>query len=267
MAVAALLDQERDPGRRRRSTRQEIVPSGGLLPYVPVALALVVVSGTEAAGRSPSAVERVATLVLIALLLARQYLALRQNSALARRVAAREEELEYRAHHDALTGLANRAKFRERLEHALVLHARDRRPVGLVFLDLDDFKLVNDALGHAAGDELLVGVAGRIAGLARADDTAARLGGDEFAVLLESGDDAERFAGRIAEALRTPFRIAGRELTAKASAGAVQLGEPDGPVGADELLARADHGMYTRKHAGKHLARTGSRRPASLDRP
>ncbi|MCO1653749.1 GGDEF domain-containing protein [Pseudonocardia humida] len=265
MAVAALLDPGRDWRRRRRTTREAIVPSGGLLPYLPVALALIVVSGTEVTGRSSSLLEKLATLVLIALLLARQYLALRQNAALVARVAAREEELQHAAHHDALTGLANRTKFRERLEHALGLHARDRRPVGLVFLDLDDFKLVNDTLGHAAGDALLIGVAGRIAGLARAGDTVARLGGDEFAVLLESGDDAERCAARIADALRAPFPIAGRQLTAQVSAGAVQLGEPDDPVDADELLARADYGMYTHKYARKQLPGSRPRRPVPLD--
>ncbi|WP_214404268.1 GGDEF domain-containing protein [Pseudonocardia lacus] len=266
MAAAALLDDDRGgPARRRRTTRQAIVPSGGLLPYVPVAVALIVSSGSEVAGRDSSVAENLAALVLIGLLLARQYLALRQNAALIARVAAREEQLEHQAHHDALTGLANRTKFRERLEHALQLHGRDRRPVGLVFLDLDDFKLVNDTLGHAAGDALLVGVAHRIAGLARPGDTVARLGGDEFAVLLESGDDAERCAERITEALHAPFPIAGRQLTARISAGAVQLREGDDPVDADELLARADYGMYTRKYARKRSTRTAPLHHVRID--
>ena len=116
-----------------------------------------------------------------------------------------EDELRRRAFHDSLTGLANRALFEDRLAHALARARRQEHPVAVLFLDLDDFKTINDSLGHSSGDELLRAVATRIADVARITDTAARLGGDEFAVLLELTDghaDAERVARRLLEAAR-----------------------------------------------------------------
>jgi diguanylate cyclase (GGDEF)-like protein/PAS domain S-box-containing protein len=157
-------------------------------------------------------------------------------------------QLETQAFHDALTGLANRALFADRTEHALKRHSRMARDVAVVFLDLDDFKKVNDGLGHAAGDELLRRVAERLQGAIRAGDTVARLGGDEFAVLLESvhgPDDAMMVADRLLDSLSTPFTI-GREVVVSASAG-VALTETT----ATELLRDADVAMYRAKHAGK----------------
>jgi diguanylate cyclase (GGDEF)-like protein/PAS domain S-box-containing protein len=122
---------------------------------------------------------------------------------------ALECELEHQAFHDRLTGLANRALFRDRLEHALARRTRhrDQHPVAVLLLDLDDFKVVNDSLGHAAGDRLLVMVAERLRGHLRASDTTARLGGDEFAVLLDdpaADDEALRVAERLIEVLAAP---------------------------------------------------------------
>jgi diguanylate cyclase (GGDEF)-like protein len=253
LALAALLDHHgtdrhgTGPRPMASSTREAIVPSGGLLPYLPIGIALAVVAATEFTGGRPSPAEKVGALALVLLLLVRQFLTLRQNALLAARLTAREEELHHRAFHDALTGLANRALFRERLEHALGLHARHRCPLTVVYLDLDGFKLVNDTLGHAAGDELLVRVAERIVDAVRTDDTVARLGGDEFAVLLKTSDDGSRCAEHIAGTLHAPIQVAGRPLQARASAGAVQLSPQDPPISADELLARADRAMYARK--------------------
>ena len=95
-----------------------------------------------------------------------------------------QDELEHQAFHDTLTGLPNRALFRNRVEHALVGRRRDQLPVAVLFLDLDDFKYVNDSLGHAAGDEVLQEVGRRLQDCMRPVDTAARLGGDEFAILI-----------------------------------------------------------------------------------
>jgi diguanylate cyclase (GGDEF)-like protein/PAS domain S-box-containing protein len=159
-----------------------------------------------------------------------------------------ERELEHQAFHDRLTGLANRALFRDRLEHALARRNRNPHPVAVLLLDLDDFKVVNDSLGHAAGDRLLVMVAERLRGHLRASDTTARLGGDEFAVLLDdpaSADEATLVAERLVEVLTAPYQLDGRELFVRASIGvalAAVTGQP-----ADELLRDADMAMYAAK--------------------
>jgi diguanylate cyclase (GGDEF)-like protein/PAS domain S-box-containing protein len=162
-----------------------------------------------------------------------------------------EGELRHQAFHDALTGLANRALFVDRLEHALARRAPRPSCLAVVFVDLDDFKTLNDSLGHGAGDELLVAVAARLRGCMRPVDTVARLGGDEFTVLLEdldAGEEADQVAERIVEALRVPVPVAGREIVVGASAGYV-LATPGDT--ADELVRNADLAMYAAKGLGK----------------
>jgi diguanylate cyclase (GGDEF)-like protein len=202
-------------------------------------------------GRVSNLAEELAEHALVVLLVVRQYLTLRRNAELNAELSSRQRELDHQANHDVLTGLANRKKFQDRLDHALDLHTRDRRPVALMFLDLDDFKIVNDTLGHTVGDQLLVRIAERLRGAVRSADTVARLGGDEFAVLLESGDDPVRCAERIHEALHEPFFLASRTIRATASFGVVELATGDTPVTGDVLLARADIAMYTAKRSGK----------------
>ncbi len=182
---------------------------------------------------------------------------------------ALEDELRHQAFHDALTGLANRALFEDHLVQALARARRHREPVAVLFLDLDDFKTINDSLGHQAGDELLRAVAIRIAGVVRAHDTAARLGGDEFAVLAEIGGDdddgARTIAARLLEAVADPFAVAGRELRVSVSIG---LAWSDGSIGVKELMRDADTAMYAAKDGGKGIVRTfetGMHR-AALDR-
>jgi diguanylate cyclase (GGDEF)-like protein/PAS domain S-box-containing protein len=164
-----------------------------------------------------------------------------------------EEELKHQAFHDALTGLANRALFRDRLEHALARSARTATSLAVLFLDLDDFKLVNDSLGHAAGDELLVAVAARLMRALRTGDTGARFGGDEFAILLEETNDPEypcQVAERLLEELRPQFQVENRSVGVRGSIGIAysQSGMED-PA---ELLRAADVAMYAAKAKGKN---------------
>jgi diguanylate cyclase (GGDEF)-like protein len=153
--------------------------------------------------------------------------------------------------HDPLTKLPNRSLFLDRLGLALSRGGRLRSRVAVFFLDLDGFKAVNDSLGHAAGDELLIQVAERVRGCLRPADTVARLGGDEFGVLLEDVSDAGRthqVADRILDTLRAPMTVQGKELVTRASIGVV-LGASG--EGAGELLRKADLAMYVAKAGGK----------------
>ncbi len=164
---------------------------------------------------------------------------------------AHEEDLLRRALYDPLTGLANRALFREHVEKALArLRRSPARPHAVLFVDLDGFKTVNDSLGHAAGDEVLVEVGNRLRRWVRPGDTAARLGGDEFAVLLENTSevDAGLLAGRILKVLLSPIVVQGKEVVLTGSIG-IALSETG--EDADELLRNADVAMYTAKAAGK----------------
>ncbi len=167
-----------------------------------------------------------------------------------------EEQLEHQALHDALTGLANRALFPDRVQHALDRQLRDGRPVSVLFMDLDDFKTINDSLGHAAGDQVLRDIGERLLGNLRTADTAARLGGDEFAVLLEDGGEegmtAADVAERILSMLDEPFLLDETEVFVRASIG-ISVAEPDAvPESAEELLRNADVAMYLAKEKGKN---------------
>jgi len=163
---------------------------------------------------------------------------------------ALEEELRYQAFHDTLTGLANRALFENKLDHALTIARRRGAAIAVLFLDLDNFKMVNDSLGHAAGDDLLRTTGERVLASLRASDTAARLGGDEFAVLLEDvGGEAAacEIAGRLLASLEQPFALGSRNVAIAASIG-IALGP--GLDSAAELMRNADLAMYTAKDAG-----------------
>ena len=183
-----------------------------------------------------------------------------------------EEQLAHQAFHDSLTGLANRVLFRERAERALVRAAHASHGaaehVAVVFLDLDDFKSVNDSLGHAEGDRLLEAVAARLLKATRGCDTVARLGGDEFAVLLDgmaAAEDAAAVVERIAASLRVPVTLAAKEVTVTCSLGLAHARAGEGP---DELLRNADVAMYRAKAAGKsrHAVFEPSMHAAVLER-
>ncbi|HTO72976.1 MAG TPA: EAL domain-containing protein, partial [Gemmatimonadales bacterium] len=162
-----------------------------------------------------------------------------------------ESELKHQAFHDPLTGLANRALFRDRVSHALTLAQRQKRSIMVLFLDLDDFKKVNDSLGHSEGDRLLVAAAERFESCSRAADTVARLGGDEFAILIEDvpgPDGHEKLVERLTAAMARPFMLSGNEVHIKASVG---IATASGDETADDLLRNADVAMYTAKRRGK----------------
>ena len=165
---------------------------------------------------------------------------------------AAEQELLHQALHDALTGLANRVALMDHLEQALAALAREPGRIGLVFVDLDEFKEVNDSLGHAVGDEVLVEVARRLRAVARRTDTVARVGGDEFVLLcadLRSSDDIRLVCDRIVRELRKPIELAETTLSMTGSIG-VAISE-DAELDPGELLRRADVALYEAKHAGR----------------
>jgi diguanylate cyclase (GGDEF)-like protein/PAS domain S-box-containing protein len=162
-----------------------------------------------------------------------------------------ERQLSHRAFHDELTGLANRALFLDRMDHALRIARSESDPVVVLFVDLDDFKSVNDALGHAVGDQLLRSVADRIRRVAGTGDTAARLGGDEFALLLEDRGGIDRaidVAESLLDSLREPVNIVGYDVVVLASVG-VAVAAPG--MSTTSLLRDADIAMYEAKRAGK----------------
>ena len=169
-----------------------------------------------------------------------------------------EEELERQAFHDSVTNLANRALFHDRVLHAIERQGRGQKTLSVLFMDLDDFKTINDSLGHAAGDGLLAEVGERLQRTLRAADTAARLGGDEFAVLLEDGGEgvqAADVAERIMRMLEEPFVLEGKEVFVRASVGIAVSdasdGDVDGEEAAETLLRNADVAMYMAKERGK----------------
>ncbi len=164
-----------------------------------------------------------------------------------------EEQLAHQAFHDPVTHLANRALFNERVRHAVARSLREGIGVAVIFMDLDDFKLVNDSLGHAAGDRVLLEVAQRLEASVRVGDTAARFGGDEFAVLLEDIEGpqaAAEIAERILAALAQPLHLGDTDVVVRASLG-LSVAEPGAPSDSEELIRNADAAMYIAKGDGK----------------
>ena len=161
-----------------------------------------------------------------------------------------EDQLAHQAFHDPVTSLANRALFADRVQQAIMRSIRGGQSIGVMFIDLDDFKTVNDSLGHAAGDTVLQEVAQRLLDAVRPADTVARFGGDEFAVLLDGiADSAEAadVAGRILRALELQYGVDGKQVYPRASVGICLAGDELGSSDAEELLRNADVAMYMAK--------------------
>ncbi|MBG0829488.1 EAL domain-containing protein [Planomonospora sp. ID67723] len=212
-----------------------------LLPYAAVAAADILLLISAHQSDPQIGVIAAGTIAITALVVLRQIVSFYDNASL-------QDQLSHQATHDALTRLANRALFTDRAVGALA--ESPHRGVALALIDLDDFKTVNDRLGHAVGDALLVAVADRLRECVRRGDTVARLGGDEFAVLLRdvTSAEADRITERIIAALGAPVRASGHELLVQASIGLVDGGSG---MDASELLRRADVAMYAAKEQGK----------------
>lgn len=225
------------------------VSSGSIslwLPYIPLAVA----GGLELIElrnrlRSDPALAAVPWLVIA--VLARQFLVVAENRRLAHSVSEK-------ALHDPLTNLANRVLFRDRLEHAVQLYHRDQRSVAVLSMDIDDFKLINDNLGQAAGDALLVQAAQRLLSCVRSGDTVARIGDDEFGVLIENaGENAHLIVYQIMEAFERPFSADGEVVFMRPTAGLAVAGANDPDLLAAELLKHADSALDSAKQLGGGL--------------
>jgi diguanylate cyclase (GGDEF)-like protein len=258
LLVAFAADRQRRAARiprrpqRRRST--------SLVPYLAVAATDGLLISVSDDARGPVLTVAVAAVCLTALVVVRQVVALRDNGRLLRRVDANllqlnqyQDQLTHRATHDDLTDLANRSLFENKTREALEAFAAGRgagATLSLALIDLDDFKAINDRLGHAVGDALLVVVAQRLRECVRTDDVVARLGGDEFGLLLHGlrSDEATDVLARITDALSRPVDALGYDLLVRASVGLAEVWPDATP---QELLRRADLAMYAAKERGK----------------
>ena len=247
VALAALTGVRPPPGDERSPT--QIAPRVRLwLPYLPLVLAVGIWFGRVLP--AVGLVLMILAVLLIATVLVRQFVVLDENHHLLSDVA----QLAYR---DQLTGLANRTLFLDRLECAVARRRRDAGPLAVLCLDLDNFKTVNDDLGHPAGDELLVRVAGRLSACLRSSESVARLGGDEFAVLVEgSVEEALTAADRILDVFGSPIVLDGVALTVRPSIGLTLAAAHPSLTTVDDLLRQADLAMYAAKRSGGGCVRS-----------
>jgi diguanylate cyclase (GGDEF)-like protein len=255
IALAALRMSRTAPSPRRHAA-----PLLVTLPYIPLAAAIVTSFIVQLTRGTLGTFLFVTLMLLVALVIIRQLLTVRENLTLTRalhktvrELRAREAEMRNLAHSDPLTGLANRTLFQHRLELAIERSARDRVGLAVLYIDLDDFKQVNDRFGHLAGDALLVLAADRLRTCVRPCDTVARIGGDEFAMLLDGLNgvrDVDAIARRVVMELGIPFYLEGHTVQIGVSVG-IALQAP-GPARAGDLLRDADMAMYNAKFSGKN---------------
>ncbi|OCB38343.1 diguanylate phosphodiesterase [Mycobacterium malmoense] len=218
------------------------------LPYLPLLVAAAVGLG-HAVGLMAHGPLLAALGILVAAVLVRQFVVLMENQSLLSEVA-RE------AFRDSLTGLANRAYFLDRLEQAVARQSCDIAPIAVLCLDLDNFKAVNDALGHPAGDELLVRVAGRLTATLGDKCVIARLGGDEFAVVIEGPiEESHAAAHRVLDAFHAPILVDGVPIPVRPSVG-YTVATASSECSVEQLLRHADLAMYTAKREGGQCVRT-----------
>jgi diguanylate cyclase (GGDEF)-like protein len=243
-----MLELKPTPGREINTGSMDWLQL--LLPYLGFVGTAVLLSFHVMIGRRLSLPVISAALVMVALVATRQLLEARSQWLLTKRLSDAQRGLAHQVHHDALTGLPNRLLFTQRLDEAI-----HRGPFVLIFVDLDDFKELNDRFGHAGGDELLRAVGGRLRRCVGDADTLARIGGDEFAILIDGEQDApEVVADRIRLALRDPFAVHGTSAHVRASMGIVRP-DPDAPLPTpDDLMRQADVSMYAGKRVGKDTA-------------
>ncbi|MFL6207214.1 MAG: putative bifunctional diguanylate cyclase/phosphodiesterase [Acidimicrobiales bacterium] len=228
---------------------------GVSLPYLPLIPGIAVFVSKAFSGETMDPFLAATSSAAAVMLVLRQVLTMLENRELTgslemtvAELREREGQLQFQAFHDPLTLLANRALFRDRLDHALEQRRED--PVSVLFVDLDDFKTVNDSLGHDVGDHLLVSVAERLRACVRVGDTVARIGGDEFAILVEgdtTGTEGPVIAQRVLAGLAVPFSVAGRDLRVSASLGLASGRYDTG----EDVLRDADLAMYAAKANGK----------------
>jgi diguanylate cyclase len=245
LMIAAAAQMSATTGRDPDAEGHHPLPTTIMwLPYAPMPFAVV----AAVSHLWPDADVRpvlLASAILVIAALIRQLTVLVENRRLL-------DEVAKHAFRDPLTGLANRLLFTDRLEHAMDLQHHDGRPVAVLSLDLDDFKLVNDNLGHHCGDALLREIADRLVRSVPAGHTVARLGGDEFAIIIEAGPRSpDEIARRVLHAFDEAFRLDGEDVFMRPSAGLASASAPwEAAISTEELLKRADVAMYAAKRSG-----------------
>jgi diguanylate cyclase (GGDEF)-like protein len=254
IVLAALVPVPTADHRARDRPDSRMLWLHASLPYAALGAAGILALAQLATDSPIGRVELYGLFGLLLMVVLRQMMTLGENARLLTLVEQSRQALHHQAFHDPLTGVANRALFADRLQHALDRRARDRKPFALLFCDLDDFKRINDTFGHATGDELLRLTANRLDASVRAADTVARLGGDEFGVVLVGSDDPESVCRRLATTVRAPWSVAGIPEPVGISLGLV-LTDPPGTraereIDADSLLREADAAMYAAKRRG-----------------
>lgn len=252
MAVVAILQQNRNRDSARRLLNQAIPIQDNVLAVLDELFNLQRQKAREALSETIR-IQTEAQNLILSVLIAALLLGIAVAAFVVRRTYLSNRERSYLATHDTLTSLPNRLLVMDRIEHAIARAKRQDSPLAIMFIDLDRFKIVNDSLGHKAGDELLVEVANRLRDCVRSSDTVARLGGDEFIVLIEDAvtpSDATTVAKKITTAVARPLQLGEHEIFTGASIGIAVY--PESGTTTQDLIKHADTAMYHAKEAGRN---------------